>query len=240
MNVYPALDLLDGLVVRLQRGRYDAVTVYSDDPVGIVRGFVVAGAARVHIVDLDGARDGRPAQAELVRRVVRETGATVQVGGGIRTMSQVEAYVDAGVERVVLGTAAVKDPGFLEAACGRYAIVVAVDARYGLVATDGWTEGSTIRAMDLASRAQRMGARAVLFTDIARDGTGEGPNVNATAALAREVMGLEVIASGGIGAVSHIRALAARTEITACVVGRALYDGTLSVSEAIAAGRVPG
>ncbi|MEI8258335.1 MAG: HisA/HisF-related TIM barrel protein, partial [Deltaproteobacteria bacterium] len=109
MNVYPAMDLLGGQVVRLHKGRYDAVTVYSDDPVGIVRGFVEAGAARVHIVDLDGARDGRPTQADLIRRVVNHTGATVQVGGGIRTMEQLQAYVDAGVERVVLGTAAVKD-----------------------------------------------------------------------------------------------------------------------------------
>ncbi len=237
MNVYPAMDLLAGNVVRLHKGRYDAVTVYSDDPVGIVRGFIAAGATRVHVVDLDGARDGRPTQVDVVRRVIRQTSATVQVGGGIRTMAQLEAYVNAGVERVVLGTAAVKDPAFVEAACARFAVVIAVDARDGIVATEGWSEASSVRAVDLVSRAQRMGARAVLYTDIARDGTGEGPNIEATAALARGVPGLEVIASGGIGSRAHIEALAACSEIAACVVGRALYDGTLTARDAIAAGR---
>jgi phosphoribosylformimino-5-aminoimidazole carboxamide ribotide isomerase len=237
VKVYPAMDLLGGKVVRLHKGRYDAVTVYSDDPLGTVQRFVAAGAARVHIVDLDGARDGRPTQAHLVREIVKQTGAIVQVGGGIRSMAQIEAYVDAGVERVVLGTAAVKDPALVEQACARFAVVVAVDARDGMVATEGWTEGSSVRAVDLATRAKSMGARAVLYTDISRDGTGEGPNVEATANLARAVPGLEVIASGGIGSRAHIDALAARPEIAACVVGRALYDGTITVADALAAGR---
>lgn len=237
MRVYPAMDLLGGRVVRLHKGRYDAVTVYSDDPVGTVRGFVEAGAERVHIVDLDGAREGRPAQAALVASVIAATGARVQVGGGIRAMEQLEAYVAAGVERVVLGTAAVKDPAFVEAACGRFAVVIAVDARDGMVAVEGWTEGSSVSAVDLAKHAQQFGARAVLYTDIARDGTGEGPNVEATAALARNVPGLEVIASGGIGSRAHLEALAARPEIAACVVGRALYDGTMTARDALSAGR---
>jgi phosphoribosylformimino-5-aminoimidazole carboxamide ribotide isomerase len=237
MKVYPAMDLLDGRVVRLHKGDYDAVTVYSDDPIGTVRGFVDAGAERVHIVDLDGARAAKPAQADLVREVIVKTGARVQTGGGIRSMEQIEAYVASGVERVVLGTAAVKDPAFVAAACARFAIVVAVDARDGWVATEGWTEGSTVRATELAERARELGACAVLYTDIARDGTGAGPNVEATAALARAVPGLEVIASGGIGTLAHLRALAARPEIAACVVGRALYDGTLSVRDALDAAR---
>jgi phosphoribosylformimino-5-aminoimidazole carboxamide ribotide isomerase len=235
--VYPAMDLLGGKVVRLHKGRYDAVTVYSDDPLATVQRFVDAGATRVHIVDLDGARDAQPTQAALVREIVKHTGANVQVGGGIRSMAQIEAYVAAGVERVVLGTAAVKDPALVERACAAFKIVVAVDARDGMVATEGWTEGSTVSAVDLAARAQAMGAQAVLYTDIARDGTGEGPNVEATAALARAVPGLEVIASGGIGSRAHLEALAQRPEIAACVVGRALYDGTMSVRDALAAGR---
>ena len=237
MKVYPAMDLLGGKVVRLHKGRYDAVTVYSDDPLGTVQQFVDAGAARVHIVDLDGARDGQPTQAALVREIVKRTGATVQVGGGIRSMAQIEAYVAAGVDRVVLGTAAVKDPALVERACAAFRIVVAVDARDGMVATEGWTEGSSVRAVDLAAKAQAMGAHAVLYTDIARDGTGEGPNVEATAALARAVPGLEVIASGGIGSRAHLEALALRPEIAACVVGRALYDGTMTVRDALASGR---
>jgi phosphoribosylformimino-5-aminoimidazole carboxamide ribotide isomerase len=236
MNVYPAMDLLGGRVVRLRRGRYDDVTVYSEDPGAVLAGFVAAGATRVHVVDLDGARDGAPTQAPLIRALLGGTSVKVQVGGGVRTMAQLEAYAAAGAERFVLGTAAVRDPGFVAAACARFPVVVAVDAVDGLVATEGWTQTSSVSARELSARAHAMGAVAVLYTDIARDGTGEGPNVAATTALARAVPALEVIASGGIGTLDHLRALAAQPEIAACVVGRALYEGTVALRDALGLG----
>jgi phosphoribosylformimino-5-aminoimidazole carboxamide ribotide isomerase len=236
VRVYPAMDLLGGKVVRLHQGRYDRVTVYSDDPLAVLEGFVRAGAERVHVVDLDGARDGAPTQAELVRTLLRSIGVKVQVGGGIRSMAQLEGYASAGAERFVLGTAAVKDPAFVARACERFPVVVAVDAVDGRVATHGWTEGSDLSATELSQRAQAMGARAVLYTDIARDGTGGGPNVTATAALARAVPDLEVIASGGVGTLEHLRALAREGVIGACVVGRALYEGAFTAEDALRVG----
>ncbi len=238
MKVIPAMDLLGGRVVRLHRGDYDKATVYHHDPVSVVAGFVDAGATGAHVVDLDGARDGAATQRDLVAKILAAHGASlrVQVGGGIRTLEQVRAYVDAGATRVVIGTRAVEDPAFVESAARLCDVVVAVDARDGLVATHGWKVTTSQRAVDLAKALADRGAKAVLYTDIARDGTGEGPNVEATAALAREVAGVEVIASGGIGSVAHIAALAARREIGACVVGRALYEGAVTVRDALAAG----
>ena len=238
MKVIPAMDLLGGRVVRLHRGDYDKATVYHHDPVSVVAGFVEAGATWAHVVDLDGARDGAATQRDLVAKILSAHGASlrVQVGGGIRTLDQVRAYVDAGATRVVIGTRAVEDPSFVEAAAKLCDVVVAVDARDGMVATHGWKVTTAQRATDLARALADRGAKAVLYTDIARDGTGEGPNVEATAALAREVAGVEVIASGGIGSIAHIAALAARKEIRACVVGRALYEGAVTVRDALAAG----
>ncbi len=229
MKIYPAMDLLGGRVVRLREGKYDQVTVFDVDPAERVAAYARDGAERVHIVDLDGARDGRPTQQGLLRAILAAANVRVQIGGGIRTMTQLEGYADAGAERFVLGTAAARDDAFLRAACARFSIVVAVDAVDGVVAVDGWTRSSGIRAVDLARHAQEVGAAAVLYTDIHRDGTGGGPNVQATADLARAVPGLEVIASGGVATVAHVEALRATRVIAACVVGRALYDGTLSL-----------
>jgi phosphoribosylformimino-5-aminoimidazole carboxamide ribotide isomerase len=234
VKLYPAMDLLGGRVVRLERGRYDRVTEYSREPERVLEAFANAGAERVHIVDLDGARVGAPTQAPLVHSLLRATGLRVQIGGGIRTIEQLEGYAAAGAERFVLGTAAVKDPAFVRAACERFAIVVAVDAMDGKVALEGWTEASAITATELARRAAHDGARAVLYTDIQRDGTGAGPNVTATVDLARAVPSVEVIASGGIGSREHIASLA-RAGVAACVVGRALYDGTMTVQQAMEA-----
>ncbi len=238
MRVIPAMDLLGGRVVRLHRGDYARATVYHDDPLAVIAGFVDAGAAWLHVVDLDGARDGAATQRALVARVLTAYGdrVRVQVGGGVRTLDQVRAYGDAGAARVVIGTRALEDPAFVEAAAKVCEVVAAVDARDGKVATHGWTVTTDVSAVDLARELSRRGARAVLYTDIARDGTGEGPNVEATAALARAVPGVEVIASGGVGSRAHVEALAARPEIAACVVGRALYEGSLTVREALAAG----
>lgn len=238
MKVIPAMDLLGGRVVRLHRGDYDKSTVYHHDPASVVASFVDAGATWAHVVDLDGARDGAATQRDLVAKILSVHGRSlrVQIGGGIRTIEQVRAYVEAGAARVVIGTRAVEDPAFVESAARLCDVVVAVDARDGMVATHGWKVTTALRATELAKTLADRGAKAVLYTDIARDGTGEGPNVEATAALAREVPGVEVIASGGIGSLAHIVALASRPEIGACVVGRALYEGAFTAREAIAAG----
>lgn len=238
MQVIPAMDLLDGQVVRLHRGDYNAVTVYDRDPHAVVARFVEAGARRVHVVDLSGARDGRATQAPLLASLLQRFGASVavQVGGGIRTVEQVRAYRDAGAERVVVGTRAVEDLSFLDAARDVCDVVVAVDARQGRVATHGWTRETDLHVIPFARSCAAHGAKAVLYTDILRDGTGEGPDLDATAALADAVPDLEVIASGGIGSLDHLRALAARRTIAAVVVGRALYDGRFTAAEALACG----
>ncbi len=235
----PAMDLLGGRVVRLHQGDYAKVTVYDDDPLAVVDRFVAGGAAWLHVVDLDGARDGAATQSPLLGRILARHGASlrVQVGGGVRTLAQVSAYAAAGAARVVVGTRAAEDPGFVAEAARVCPVVAAVDARDGVVATHGWTRSADVRAVDLARELVARGASAVLYTDIARDGTGEGPNVEATAALARALGDVEVIASGGIGSVEHLRALAARPEVASCVVGRALYDGRVSLADALAVGR---
>ena len=232
MKLYPAMDLLDGQVVRLHQGDYDKVTRYPVEPIALVQSYVRAGAERVHIVDLDGARDGRATQAPIVERLLRETGAKIQVGGGIRSLEQARAYINAGADRVVLGTAAVKDKAFLRAACEEMAVIVAVDARDGWVTTHGWTERTEVRAVDLAREAMELGAVAVLYTDVARDGTGVGPNIQVTAQVAREVPSIEVIASGGIGSLAHLEALANERVIGACVAGRALLEGVFDCDAA--------
>lgn len=234
MKLYPAMDLLGGRVVRLHQGDYEKVTVYDEAPLALVERYVRAGAERVHVVDLDGARDGAATQAALVEKILRETGARVQVGGGVRTLARAQAYIDAGADRVVLGTAAVRDKAFLREACASMAVVVAVDARDGMVTTHGWTEKTEISAVDLAREAASLGAVAALYTDVARDGTGGGPNVPATAALARSVAPMEVIASGGVGSLAHLEALAREGVIGACVVGRALLEGAFRCEDAFA------
>ncbi len=238
MIVIPAMDLLGGRVVRLHKGDYEKVTVYGTDPAAVVAGYLDAGATWVHLVDLDGARDGHATQAALVGSLLARFGAALklQVGGGIRTIEQVRAYRDAGASRVIIGTRAVEDPGFVREASEVLDVTVAVDARDGKVATKGWTETTSIDATDLAKDCVFRGARAVLYTDIARDGTGEGPNVAATERLARAVPDALVIASGGIGSLDHLRALAATEVIGAVVVGRALYEGAFTAREALAIG----
>jgi phosphoribosylformimino-5-aminoimidazole carboxamide ribotide isomerase len=234
MKLYPAMDLLQGQVVRLHQGDYNKVTEYPHEPLTLVDRFVRAGAERVHIVDLDGARDGVASQAPLIERLLRETGTRVQVGGGIRSLEQARAYIRAGADRVVLGTAAVRDKAFLRAACAEMPVVVAVDARDGMVTTHGWTEATNVTAIELATEAMGLGAVGVLYTDVARDGTGVGPNIQATAALARAVPSLEVIASGGIGSLAHIEHLAREGVIGACVAGRALLEGAFTCHDAFA------
>ena len=235
MDLIPSIDLLGGKVVRLRQGRYDDVTVYHDDAVALAASWA-GRAALLHVVDLEGARDGASAQRDLVRRVADAFGGAVQVGGGVRSLESVRSWLDAGVARVVLGTAAVRDPELVRAAARAYPdrVVVAVDARGGLVATDGWREQSTRRAVDVVRELASASIAAVLYTDIDRDGMEGGPNVAETARLAREG-GVPVIASGGVGTLAHLRALATESGIAAAIVGRALHEGRFTLEEARAA-----
>lgn len=236
MEVIPALDLLDGKAVRLRQGRYDEVTVYDEQP-HILAAEWSGRVRRVHVVDLDGAKQGRPVQRVLVRKVVASFGAGVQVGGGVRSMTAVDQYFDLGVERVVLGTAAIRDPELVQTAATAYPgrIIVALDARNGKVATDGWTDQSERRAIDVVREIASLGLAAVLYTDIDRDGTEVGPNVEATASLASEG-GVPVIASGGVGKLEHLEALAkSGPKVVGAIVGRAMHEKRFTLEEAIAA-----
>ena len=231
MKFLPAIDLLGGRAVRLEEGKRDRATVFHDRPIELVAQLAQGGADRLHVVDLDGAF-GEPRQLTLIAALIAASPIPVEVGGGIRDRDAIDRILALGAAFAVLGTAAVRSPALVEAACRAYPgrIIVAVDARDGVVAVDGWTTSGEITALELATRAAAWGAAAVLYTDVARDGLGGGPNVTATAALARAVA-IEVIASGGVGSLDHIAELR-RAGIPAVVVGRALYDGRFTVADA--------
>ena len=234
MKLYPAIDLLGGKAVRLEEGRRDRATVFSERPLELVGQLARDGADRLHVVDLDGAFAGSPQQHALIRELVEASPLPVEVGGGIRDRAAIDAVVAIGAAYVVLGTAAVRSPDLVEAACRAYPqrIIVAVDARDGIVAVDGWTATGNVTAIELGKRAAGWGAAALLYTDVARDGLHVGPNVEATAELARSVS-CEVIASGGVGSLDHLRELRA-AKIAAVVVGRAIYDKRFTVAQAAA------
>ncbi len=237
MIVIPAVDLRAGQAVRLAEGDPDRMTVYSDAPVELVDRFADAGARRVHIVDLDGALEGGSTQGELVQAMIERAharGVEVEVGGGIRSEAAILAMLEAGADLVIIGTLAVREPALVADLCRRYPgrLVIAIDARDGIVATHGWTSQSELRAADLASDAESWGAGALLFTDIARDGLQGGPNVTATAEL-QAGLGIPVIASGGVGSLADLRALR-DAGVQAVVLGRALYEGSVVLEEALA------
>lgn len=236
MKILPAVDLLGGDAVRLVEGDRSRATVYSGDPLAMLERWAAAGAERVHVVDLDGAFAGAPEQQRLIARLLAAAPVPVQVGGGLRTAAAIDAALAAGACAAVVGTAALEDPEMVAAACRRHpgSIVVAVDAIAGAVATRGWTEAGDISAIELARRAADWGAAAVLYTDVAVDGTERGPDVARTAALVGAVGDrLEVIASGGVGTLDHIRALA-RTGAAWAIVGKALYEERFTLPEAMA------
>jgi phosphoribosylformimino-5-aminoimidazole carboxamide ribotide isomerase len=235
MHVLPAIDLLDGKAVRLHQGRYDAVTVYADDPAALaatLRGKVPI----LHVVDLAGARAGHAVERDLVRAIVAAFGGGVQVGGGIRSIEAAEGYLALGAARVVLGTAAVRDPDLVRAAAQRWPdrIVVALDAKDGKVALDGWEQLSARTALEVARDLAGLPIAAILYTDVARDGTQVGPNFAATAELAAAAP-CPVLASGGVGTLDHLRALAKIPNVSGAIVGRALYEKAFTLDEAIAA-----
>jgi phosphoribosylformimino-5-aminoimidazole carboxamide ribotide isomerase len=239
--VFPAIDILDGRAVRLHKGEYGSPTVYTNDPLEAARRWADQGAEFLHIVDLDGAREGRPVNLESIELITSELGIPVQTGGGVRALTTVEQLIAAGVSRVVVGTAAMRDPDFLAAAlelAGDDRIVVAVDARGGEVSVEGWTEGSGVPVSEAVGDLGQRGARRFLFTAIETDGTMEGPDLESLSAVAGSTP-YPVIASGGVGTLSDLSELAASApaNVEGVIVGKALYEGRFDVSEAIQAAR---
>ncbi len=239
MILYPAIDILDGRAVRLLKGEYDRETRYFDDPVDAAREWHGGGASFIHVVDLDGARAGRPVNLEAIRRIAAAVECPVQVGGGIRNLDSAAAILEAGAARVVVGTAALRDPEFLAdllKAHGPDRVVVSIDARGGEVSLAGWTESSGVDVADAAAELTRRGVTRFLFTPIEVDGTLEGPNLAELERVAAAT-GAAVIASGGVGDLGHLRSLArqAAGNVEGVIVGRALYEGKFTVPEAIAA-----
>lgn len=235
MIVIPAVDIRGGRCVRLREGRPDAETVFGDDPVAMAARFAALGAARLHVVDLDGAFGGERQTALVAKLIAAAAPAAVEVGGGLRDEAAVAAVLEAGARWVVVGTRAVADPGFLREACRRWPdrIVVAVDARGDRVAVKGWTELAARTVIEVGRDAADAGAAALLYTDVSRDGTGLGPNVASTAALAGAVP-IPVLASGGVACLDDLRALAALPGVAGAVVGRALYTGGVDLRAALA------
>ena len=236
MLIIPAIDLKDGQCVRLRQGLMDDSTIFSDDPVAMAARWVEAGCRRLHLVDLNGAFAGEPVNGEVVTAIAAAyPDLPIQIGGGIRNLDTIEHYVKAGVSYVIIGTRAVKEPEFVGEACAAFPgkVIVGLDAKDGLVATDGWAEVSEVKATDLASQFESDGVSAIVYTDIARDGMMQGVNVEATVAMA-QASSIPVIASGGITDIEDIRALKAVADSGICgaITGRAIYEGTLDVAEA--------
>jgi len=232
MQVIPAIDLRGGRCVRLQQGDYDRESVFGDDPAAIAEKWAGQGAGRIHLVDLDGAKIGKPVNVEAVREILARVDVPCQLGGGVRDEETVAAWLGAGIERVIVGTKALKDPDWFRRICAAYPhrVVLGLDARDGLVATDGWLDVSSVEAAALAEQFDDLPMGGVVYTDISRDGMLQGPNLEATGALARRLK-TPVIASGGVGTLEDIAHLAA-LPIAACIVGRALYDGRFRLDEA--------
>jgi phosphoribosylformimino-5-aminoimidazole carboxamide ribotide isomerase len=236
MEVIPAIDLRAGRCVRLHQGDFERETVFSDDPVAMALQWQAQGGTRLHVVDLDGAASGEPTHLGVISDIVSALEVPVQVGGGIRSVATATAWLEAGVERVVIGTAAVRDPDMVAEVCrdhGSERVVVSVDARDGMVALQGWTEASQVSVLDLAHRMADLGIVRLLYTDIARDGMLTGPDLATNAKLVEET-GMAILASGGVSSVGDVRQLVA-TGVEGVIVGRALYTGAVILPEAVAA-----
>lgn len=243
MIIYPAIDLKDGKVVRLIQGRMEEATVYGEDPAAIAVDFMVKGSKYLHLVDLNGAFSGEPVNDEAIRNIVQSTEGSalqIQVGGGIRTLKRIEELLNLGVERVILGTVAVRDPKLVEEAVKRYGerVIVGIDARDGMVAVQGWAEGTNVKAEELGSAMKDAGVSRIIFTDISRDGMLGGPNVKSTVRMA-EATKLQIIASGGISALADLTDLKKEADrgisIEGAIVGKALYSGAFTLEEALEA-----
>jgi len=236
MIIIPAIDIKGGRCVRLLQGRMDAETVYSDDPSAMARRWEDGGAGRLHVVDLDGAVEKQPKNLPQIRAIIDSVGIPVQVGGGIRDMETIRMYLESGVDRVVIGTEAIRNPDLVKQACQAYPdrIVVGIDARAGRVAIEGWTETTDASAVELARQFEDSGVAAINFTDIERDGMRTGPNIEETRRLAESVA-IPVVASGGVSSLDDIKALLplAPSGVVGVIIGKALYDGNVDLPEAV-------
>ena len=235
MYIYPAIDLYGGKAVRLYKGDYDQMTVYSDDPVSVAKDFAAAGASHIHLVDLEGAKIGRPANLAVIAKIVETTGLFAEVGGGIRDMETVDSYLGIGVSRVILGTAAVKDPDFLHAALQKYGekIAVGVDLKDGFVAIKGWMETSDLKAEEFFEKMQKSGVKTIICTDISRDGAMKGTNRALYRALS-EKFDIDLIASGGVSSMEDVMALA-DMKLHGAIIGKAYYIGAIDLKQAVEA-----
>jgi len=233
MQVIPAIDLRGGHCVRLRQGDFDRETVFGHDPAAMAARWESEGAERIHLVDLDGAKEGRPVNVEAVRQIIDRVGVPCQLGGGIRDEATIAAWLEAGIERVVVGTQALRDSEWFARMAQSYPsrLLLGLDARDGRVATEGWLETSSVDALSLARQFDSLPIAGIIYTDIARDGMLEGPNLEATAALAQAVRA-PVIASGGVGSLDDLLRLA-QLPIAGCIVGRALYDGRFTLRSAL-------
>lgn len=236
MIIIPAIDLKDGKCVRLRQGLMDDATVFSDDPVAMADQWVEQGARRLHLVDLNGAFEGEPVNAGVVQAIAKKyPDLPIQIGGGIRTLETIKTYLDAGVDYVIIGTKAVKEPAFVTEACKAFPghIIVGIDAKEGLVATDGWAEVSEMLAVDCAKQFESDGVSAIVYTDISRDGMMQGVNIEATVALANAI-NIPVIASGGVTNIDDVKQLITVEDagIEGAITGRAIYEGTLDLKQA--------
>jgi phosphoribosylformimino-5-aminoimidazole carboxamide ribotide isomerase len=237
MILFPAIDLKDGVCVRLEQGDMARATVFSRDPAAQAHSFEEAGFRHLHVVDLDGAFAGKPTNAAAIDRILETVGLCVQLGGGIRDMATIEGWLDKGVDRVIIGTAAVRDPALVKEAAKKFPkrVAVGLDARDGKVAVEGWAETSELTALEIARRFEDAGVSAIVYTDIARDGLLKGLNLDATIALA-EAISVPVIASGGLASIEDVRQLLEprAKKLQGAIAGRALYDGRLDPAEALA------
>jgi phosphoribosylformimino-5-aminoimidazole carboxamide ribotide isomerase len=235
MQIWPAIDLRGGKCVRLRQGDYQQETVFGDDPAEMARGFVAQGARLLHLVDLDGARDGHSVNRQAVRDIVRAVNIPCELGGGIREESTIQDLLDLGLHRLVIGTKALKQPDWLRAMADKFPgrLAVGIDAKNGRVATDGWLEVSSIEATKLVSELETLPLAAIIYTDIAKDGMMEGPNFDEMADMKRATKH-PVIASGGVTVASDVKKLA-QLGLDGCIIGRTLYEGKLTIAEALAA-----
>ncbi len=233
MRIYPAIDIKDGKCVRLFKGQFSNVTVYGDNPAEMAKKWEAQGGEFIHVVDLDGALKGRGVNSEIIKEICRSVNVPVQTGGGIRTMEDVEYMLQCGINRVIIGTSAVENREFVKKAVAEYGkrIVIGIDAKNSMVAISGWEEVSSFKAVDFAREMQDLGVATVVYTDIATDGTLKGPNIDAMVEMVKNTK-LDVIASGGVGNMSHIRSLT-QTGVEGVIVGKALYTDNIDLAEAI-------
>ena len=237
MIIFPAIDLYEGKAVRLLRGEYDKMTVYSDNPIEIARDFEASGATHIHMVDLEGAKNGETPNIGVVEQIAKETGLFVEIGGGIRSMEVVERYINAGVDRVILGTAAVENRDFLSKAVSKYGdkIAVGADIKDGFVAIKGWTEQSQYSCFEFCEEMQKIGVKTLICTDISKDGAMQGTNLELYKELSQR-LNMQIVASGGVSDIENVRALR-KMDIYGAIIGKAYYTKAISLEEAIEVAR---